>query len=309
MKKMKRFLATTLAAAMMLSSTVSAAEWNTEGGSATIIGDSTVTQPVIEVALPGDLAFMIDPYLIDFEEQQIVGGDYNVINYSNVNVEVKVSPSIVELEDVDENDAPVSISVLDVVTTTPGVLDETPTVYKDLAASATDGKKAVYLTAIPADATTDLVDSDYDGIYEFAYTAAVNDVGRAANEYIPETEDTPDAYIYGVATAGDADAGMSVPLTLQKLEATDDDVSFTFVLGKEAGIVDEETDIYTPAANSVASFTVGGAVDPKAYLTDGEVVIQAVYSLATLSKNAMAETTVSTAKQQLKMAAPVTPAP
>lgn len=306
MKKMKRCVATTLAAAMMLSSTVSAAEWNTEGGSATVTGDSTVTQPVIEVALPGDLAFMIDPYLIDFDEQQVVGGDYNVVNYSNVNVEVKVSPSIVELEDEDEDGNPVSISVLDVAAATPGVLDETPTIYKDLTASTTDGKKAVYLTAIPADATTDLVDSDYDGVYEFAYTAAVGDVGRAANAYTPETEDAPEAYTYGAATAGDADAGMSVPLTLKKLEATDDDVSFTFVLGKENGSEDEIKG-YVPDAKSVASFTVGGAVDPKAYIADGEVQIQAVYSLATLSKNAMAETTVSTAKQQLKVAAPVAP--
>lgn len=310
--KMKKFMATTLAAALAVSGTVSAAEWNTEGGTATVTGDSGVVQPVIEVALPGDLAFIIDPYTVEYDNQ-ITGYDYNVVNYSNIDVTVQVNPSIVKYEDEDARtyDADgnmtargTDMSIVEPATSSPGVNDDELS-YKDLAA-ASAGKKAVYLTAIPADAwnpDNPLVDTDGDGIYEFSYTADVGNVGRTENAYIPAdpANDVAENFAYGAATAGTAD-GAAYVLGLEWY-GDKGTPNFTYVLAKEAGTTDADTEVYTPAAASVGSFTVGGAVDTKAALVDGDVEIQAVYKLATLTVNEKADLDangMNANKQQLK---------
>lgn len=258
--KIKRMLATTMAATMMLSVTAQAAEaieWNNDNGESVVVGESTVVQPVLEVALPGDLAFTLDPLYIE-GDKQVVGGDYNVINYGNVDVKVTVNPSVIENE------------VLSVVDSTPALTTDTKK-YADLA-SVSD-KKAVYLTAIPADKATDILDANEDGVYEFAYTANTGDVGRAASA------GTGEEFKIGAATAGAA-TGFQVILAAEAAD-TKGTVDFAFDLKKyteaENGILDSAN------VASISSFTIGGAVDPTVTYEDGDVNIQAVYTMEVLT--------------------------
>lgn len=260
--KIKRMLATTMAATMMLSVTAQAAEaieWNNDNGQSVVVGESTVVQPVLEVALPGDLAFTLDPLYIE-GDKQVVGGDYNVINYGNVEVKVTVNPSVITNE------------VLSIVGTTPALATGNDKKYKDLT-PAQSGKKAVYLTAIPADKPTTIADANEDGVYEFAYTAATGDVGRAASA------GTGEEFTIGAATAG-ADTGLQVILNAAAAD-TKGTVSFAFDLEKYT----EADDGILNSANvkSISSFTIGGAVDPTVTFEDGDVNIQAVYTMEVLT--------------------------
>lgn len=65
--------------------------WNANGGSFTMEGDAWTVEPVIEVELPGDLAFGINPLSLDADEdgtadKQIVSSNYLITNNSNVPV-------------------------------------------------------------------------------------------------------------------------------------------------------------------------------------------------------------------------------
>ena len=72
-------------------------EWNIHGGQQTVEGDIWVRQPVIEVELPGNLDFGINPFQLAVNAggedtvpvtDQIISGEYYVTNYSNVAVAV-----------------------------------------------------------------------------------------------------------------------------------------------------------------------------------------------------------------------------
>lgn len=94
----KKVLASaTLVAVMtsMLGMTAFAADatipWDTNGGSQEITGDGVPVEPIIQVELPGDLSFGINPLRLDGDEDgkvdaQIVSSDYTISNYSNVDV-------------------------------------------------------------------------------------------------------------------------------------------------------------------------------------------------------------------------------
>lgn len=154
-RKMVRTAAATLAVASMFSMSVFAAEWNTQGGSAEVEGEGTYVEPVIEVELPGDLAFGINPLQLDADEDgtadaQIVSGTYPVINRGNVRVAITA----------------------ETVATAGGtveVLDDAAydTTSKDLA--AVSGKQAVWLVqlyptavAIDAEGAVDLTVTDVE---------------------------------------------------------------------------------------------------------------------------------------------------
>lgn len=157
-RKMVRTAAATLAVASMFTMSAFAAEWNTQGGSAEVEGEGTYVEPVIEVELPGDLAFGINPLQLDADEDgtadaQIISGTYPVINRGNVRVAITAETVATPGGNVD---------VL-----TDAAYD---TVSKDLAAVA--GKQAVWLvqlypTAVTVDAegavgltVTDVADED-----------------------------------------------------------------------------------------------------------------------------------------------------
>lgn len=284
--KFRKVLAATLVATMTLSTAVFAAEdttptWNNDNGEETIQGDATVVQPVLEVALPGDLAFVIDPLKIE-NDMQVIAGDYNVTNFSNVPVKITMKPSIVTTTD----------SKLEVKTAAPALnetLDATKKTYADLA--PTDNKKSIFLAAIPAEKADELTDANGDGIYEFAYPANTGGtIGRTAFEAGgTEEEPTWTASAAAAVESGDVtDAILTgVADTAKANTATN---SLTFVLKKPT--LDAETGALT-GVDAIASFTVCGAVDPAATFEDGEVRIQAAYKMEVLSKNEYS-TTVGT---------------
>ncbi len=92
-RKMVRTAATTLAVASMFTMSAFAADWNTQGGTAEVEGTGNYVEPVIEVELPGDLSFGINPLQLDANEDgttdpQIVTSDYIITNYGNVPVAI-----------------------------------------------------------------------------------------------------------------------------------------------------------------------------------------------------------------------------
>ena len=268
--KFKKVLAATLITTMALSTTVFGAsatpEWNNDNGEQTVIGDAQVVQPVLEVALPGDLAFTLDPLKIE-NDAQVVGGDYNIVNYSTVDVKVTVYPSIVK------NDA------LSVVAAPKGLNDD-KTSYKDL--DPVDSKKAIHLYVTPADTTTTLTDTNEDGIYEFAYTSDATEVGRAA--FV--AGGTQEAPTWTAANkAGEADNGIAVLAEAEANAKSDDSKSMIFYLQTptfDGEVLDKTAN---KGITAVTSFTVGGCADPSSIFYEGEVQIQAVYKMEMLSDN------------------------
>lgn len=293
-KMLTKLLSATMIATMMLSMSVFAddtvKDWNTDGGQGTVEGEGTVITPVIEIGLPGDMSFQIDPFMVDSGDKQIVAGDYNIVNYGNVAVGVDVYPTIIK----DAN------SKLDVATTATPVTGDT-TKYADLTAVA--DKKAVFLTAIAADKVTDgtavnTLDTDEDGIYEFAYTAATGHVGRA------RTKTATGVTTFGAATAGAA-TGSQIILT--GAEAVNAETAgavtgaatgtnkLSFVV-KEAKL-NADTGAYEPNLDSIASFTFGGAVDAHAEFEDGDVAVQTIFQMKLLTKNDKAKLKADANKQ------------
>lgn len=284
-KMLTKLLSATMIATMMLSMSVFAddtvKDWNTDGGQGTVEGEGTVITPVIEIGLPGDMSFQIDPFMVDSGDKQIVAGDYNIVNYGNVAVGVDVYPTIIKGAD----------SNLNVETTATLVTGDT-TKYADLTPVAS--KKAVFLTAIAADKVVDgtavnTLDTDEDGIYEFAYTAGTDHVGRA------RTKTTTGVTTFGAATAGAATGSQIVLKGAEAVNAetagavtaaaTGDKLSFVV---KEAKL-NADTGAYEPNLDSIASFTFGGAVDAHAEFEDGDVAVQTIFQMKLLTKNDKAE--------------------
>lgn len=81
--------------------------WNTNGGSTEVTGDAQPVEPTIEVELPGDLAFGINPLKLavgegdDAVTDQIVSGQYVITNYSNVPVLIKTETTLTGGDKVD----------------------------------------------------------------------------------------------------------------------------------------------------------------------------------------------------------------
>ncbi len=286
MKKTRRILAASLALAMAVAvvpvNAVKAAdpiEWDNDGGVSTVEGEGSVIQPIIEVSLPGDLAFQIDPLNLEIADTQILGGDYNIVNRGNVDVKVQVDPYVNKLEG----------SVLDIKTAaakggTIGGVDYSSK-YADLT-SSTD-KKSVFLAAIAADkAGSALVDGNEDGIYEFSYLKGSDVImGRKALTFDSAKDNAvkTDAASLGIAFGSAAIAGTTKVLTEQALTETtaiSDSPAFTFNLKKSTA--DTNGDL-APQVDSVGSFTIVGAVDPKQTYADGEVAVYALYKMSLLT--------------------------
>lgn len=295
-KMLTKLLSATMIATMMLSMSVFAddtvKDWNTDGGQGTVEGEGTVITPVIEIGLPGDMSFQIDPFMVDSGDKQIVAGDYNIVNYGNVAVGVDVYPTIIAGTN----------SNLEVETAATLVTgDTTKTKYADFKAKA-DNKKAVFLTAIaadkePAGTAVNTLDTDEDGIYEFAYTAGDGHVGRA------KTKTATGVTTFGAATAG-ATTGSNIILkgaeavnaeTAGAVTAAAKGDKLSFVV-KEAKL-NADTGAYEPNLDSIASFTFGGAVDAHAEFEDGDVAVQTIFQMKLLTKNDKAKLEADKNKQ------------
>ena len=104
-KKFVAVMAATALTASMFSMTAFAGEWNTNGGTATVEGGSWSSAPTLEVVLPADLAFGMNPSMlgVDMDESgtieasekaQILTGVYQVASYSDVAVHVECKTKV-----------------------------------------------------------------------------------------------------------------------------------------------------------------------------------------------------------------------
>ena len=144
--------------------------WNTDGGSLTVEGASTTVEATLEVELPTDLSFGINPLKLDVSEdsskpnkKQIVGADYLITNYSNVDVLVKASTKVTAESTVDLKTA--------------GAYDD-----KSFELSPTKDKKAVLLIQALATAITVGTDESVTTTYgDFTASAAASNDATSVN--------------------------------------------------------------------------------------------------------------------------------
>lgn len=172
----RRLMATAMTAALitsMFATTAFADEtkaWNTDGGSLTVEGASTTVEATLEVELPTDLSFGINPLKLDVSEdsskpnkKQIVGADYFITNYSNVDVLVKASTKVTAESTVDLKTA--------------GAYDD-----KSFELSPTADKKAVLLIQALATAITVGTDESVTTTYgDFTASAAASNDATSVN--------------------------------------------------------------------------------------------------------------------------------
>ena len=99
-RKLFSVLATTSMIASLFATTALAADWNTQGGEATITGTSVVQEPTIEVSIPGELSFALNPLSIEIDQDdstknkaQVISSQFPIINYSNTPVVVETKTS------------------------------------------------------------------------------------------------------------------------------------------------------------------------------------------------------------------------
>lgn len=172
----RRLMATAMTAALitsMFATTAFADEtkaWNTDGGSLTVEGASTTVEATLEVELPTDLSFGINPLKLDVSEdsskpnkKQIVGADYLITNYSNVDVLVKASTKVTAESTVDLKTA--------------GAYDD-----KSFELSPTKDKKTVLLIQALATAITVGTDESVTTTYgDFTASAAASNDATSVN--------------------------------------------------------------------------------------------------------------------------------
>lgn len=324
-KKMNKVLAAMMAAALMITAApiYSSAEagdvandsaefgsdkedGNPDGSSVERSGLSLYQTATIEVALPGELAFDLHKnyQVVDYingEDQkpvnhtlpaQILGEDYNVINYSDVDVRVKIQPMFYqESEDkvtVNSGSSPVTTSGTSYVT--------------DLGSGVT-GDKEVWLTAILADPlTTNPVDSNNDGVFEFDYSGGGNILGRTKYVYSGTEADALRKYDQvklksGAAAKFNSGAGeheTGVIVLDKKLGSAAFDLRLTKKTIYSGTDMDELKYI---GSGCVSSFTLVGLVNPHTEYNANDIGVQAVYTLKALTPNEVEYNTSGTSSQ------------
>lgn len=152
-KKIMRTVIAALTVSSMFAMTAFAAEgdtWNANGASTTIEGTAYTVDPIIEVELPGELTFGINPLSLDADEDgtadsQIISGEYLIVNNSNVPVLVGTTTKL-------SGGPKVEIKT----TLATGDLDGKT---KDLTSS--DGKKAIWMAQLLPTAATNITEEGY----------------------------------------------------------------------------------------------------------------------------------------------------
>lgn len=191
-KKVSKLLATTLAAALMMTAVPAGAtetslpdELGLTEGSAkqTITGD--VDGTVVEVTLPGNVSFTINPGLKSLNSKledrpaaAILGGDYNIINGGQTPVKVVVKPFI-------------ESSTVKVHSGSWPAINRSGTAYEtdlELTSGAKNTDPTVKIAAILADCPKDKDIGDTDGTYLFSYTGTSGTLGRQMYSYTNDGE-------------------------------------------------------------------------------------------------------------------------
>lgn len=139
-KKIMRTGIAVLTVSSIFTMTAFAAEgdtWNENGARTTIEGTAYTVDPIIEVELPGELTFGINPLSLDADEDgtedsQIISGEYLIVNNSNVPVLVGTTTKLGGGSNVEIKTA-LATGDLDAKT-------------KDLTSS--DGKKAIWMALL-----------------------------------------------------------------------------------------------------------------------------------------------------------------
>lgn len=277
--KMKKMLATVMATALAVTLVPTAAfassstpEWNNDAGEQTLEGEGSVIQPILEVALPGDLAFEVDPGQAN-SLVQILGADYNIVNRSNVKVAVSVKPYIDKA----------SGSKLKVVSTNgiakfdPNAQNATKsyqTVSKNAVGAAAD-EKYVAIDAIAADTTTNEIKS-HDDVYLFSYKGNANSYGRPVFEYSTEGDRDNSKVKYDYSYNG---TDGIISLTDSKESANE----LLFLLDKFDPEKEEEFfgdgTIKQNHTGIATSFTLVGTLDSHSSYADGEIKVKATYKM------------------------------
>jgi hypothetical protein len=279
---------------------------------------NTYSDGYFEIALPGELAFSIDPARQD-SSLQVAGDDYNISNLGRADVEVVVYPSIAAAEGYTGYSVQTGSAQLVTGKAYNGTAyaDVSGAAYKDFVT-----KKGLFLTVIPADKTAITTaagltsNANADTVLEFDYSTKTgsNIVGRAklatraAYEGEPTyTGDPADPGVTFMKEPKAPSASSPSALVLDKLgkrfdEEVDSDgnvqyskfvtgQSLTFYLpkkGSQSAIrnVNEELIGYP---DSITSFTLAGAVDADSVYDAGSVVFQAVYVVNSATPQKIAE--------------------
>lgn len=191
---MVRKIARTATAALVMTSlfgmTAFASDtWNVDGAETTMTGDSYAVEPTIEVELPGDLAFGINPLKLAAGEDgtvkdQIVSGQYLVTNYSNVPVLITASTKAEG-----KNDA---------------TLMSAPTFETNNDLTHTDGKKNIWLVQMYPQTVT----ISADGAIKLEQTALKNDGSDSESNVAGNTLGTTEVEALFMLDAYSEEAGL-----------------------------------------------------------------------------------------------------
>lgn len=286
--KMKKMLATVMATALAVTMIPAAAfasgsdpiDWNNNNGTDQREGAGTVRQPIIEVTLPGDLAFEVDPLKLN-SKAQIVGGDYAVINHSEMPIQVEVTPFIVK-----EDGSSLEIGTAFTSGSSQFVSANEIYGYKPLTSS--QDKKKVTLYSVVADKATGDISYDNEG-YRFTYKGTSGVIGKGSK--LSFNQDGSINYTSVSANTAGSSKGVQ-QLQLHEINATNipTNETFSFILGRdvydESGnpqSLDTNGNIKAAYNNIASSFTVVGAVDPTATFGDGEIAIAANFKMTILT--------------------------
>lgn len=220
-KKRLTTLTAVLAMTSMFACSVSAAEWNNDGGKAEVEGSNTVVEAAIEVELPGDLMFGLNPLRLTTEDpanpeatvsSQIVTGQYAVINYSNVPVVVSASTAVTAKQDVELTQSPTK-------DTNTGELEHV------------DGKKSIYLVQeYPTDITV-----NSEGVVNLSVNGVTIDNAIDSSGAALDTANTTDV-IFSLAKWGEQE---------QPLPANVGGFKFGGALDPNAGYAEEDITLKT----------------------------------------------------------------
>lgn len=126
-------------------------EWNINGARTTVEGEAYTVDPVIEVELPGELTFGINPLSLDADEDgtadsQIISGEYLIVNNSNVPVLVGTTTKLICGENIEVKTTLVANTDLDSKT-------------KDLVSS--ENKKAIWMAQLLPTAASAATEDGY----------------------------------------------------------------------------------------------------------------------------------------------------